>query len=291
MTAVLDDGGMLTGYAKIARDRTDRKQMEEASARLQDELEVRVRDRTLELAGANTLLEGEVRDRRAAEDRIRQLLNKVITVQEEERRRIARELHDTFGQQLAALRLGLGALRLKAGDQVELVEVVGRMQKIFDRLDADVDFLAWELRPAALDQLGLDAVMRDFIREWSAHFHISADYESFGLDGTSLLPEVETNLYRILQEALQNVHKHAGADHVSIILQYQAGQVMLIIEDNGKGYEASTEIAADSSKGMGLVNMSERALLLGGRIEFESSPGKGTTIFVCVPLRLDEQLH
>jgi signal transduction histidine kinase len=103
-----------------------------------------------------------------------------------------------------------------------------------------------------------------------------------------LLPEVETNLYRIHQEALQNVHKHAGADHVSVILQCHTGQVALIIEDNGKGYDASTEIAADSSKGMGLVNMSERATLLGGRIEFESSPGNGTTIYVYVPLRPDE---
>jgi signal transduction histidine kinase len=158
------------------------------------------------------------------------------------------------------------------------------MQSIFDRLNSDVDFLAWELRPAALDELGLDAALQTFVREWSEHFRIEARYEGLGLGGPRLPPEVETNLYRILQEALQNVHKHAGAAHVSVVLERRDGLAVLVVEDDGCGYDPGEEVAADSNKGMGVVNMRERAALVGGELEIESAPGAGATIFVRVPL-------
>jgi PAS domain S-box-containing protein len=281
--APLCANGVLTGYAKIARDLTERKEWEDALRRAHDELEGRVRERTLELAEANVSLHAEVRERRAAEERIRSLLRQIVTTQEEERRRIARELHDTLGQQLAALRLSIDVLKLRADNRVGLREEAERMQSIFDRLNSDIDFLAWELRPAALDQLGLDAALQNFVREWSEHFSISAEYRGYGLDGARLPPEVETNLYRILQEALQNVHKHAGADHVSVLLERQDGQAVLIVEDNGKGYDPEDEVASGSNKGMGVVNMRERTALVGGSLEIESVPGAGATIFVRVP--------
>jgi signal transduction histidine kinase len=146
-----------------------------------------------------------------------------------------------------------------------------------------VDFLAWELRPAALDDLGLDAALRTFVREWSEHFKVSADYHGMDSEAPRLAPEVETNLYRILQEALQNVHKHAGATHVSVILERGDGRVLLIVEDNGRGYDPDAEEAAGTHKGMGLTNMRERAALVGGELEIESSPGSGATIYVRVP--------
>ena len=96
--------------------------------------------------------------------------------------------------------------------------------------------------------------------------------------------EVETNLYRILQEALQNVHKHAGADRVGVILERRGGQTQLLIEDNGRGYDPEAEVAAGSNKGMGVTNMRERAALVGGSLEIESAAGRGTTVFVRIPL-------
>lgn len=147
-----------------------------------------------------------------------------------------------------------------------------------------MDFLAWELRPAAPDMLGLDAAFQTFLHEWSRHFGVRADYKCFGLDGSRLPPEVETNLYRILQEALQNVHKHAGADRVSVLLERRGGLASLIVEDNGRGYDPQGEEAAGAGEGMGVTNMRERAALVGGGVEIESTRGAGTTIFVRVPL-------
>jgi PAS domain S-box-containing protein len=283
-----DDRGELTGYAKIARDLTERKELEDAVRRARNELEGKVRERTLELAEVNASLQSELRERRAAEDRVKGLLKQLVTVQEEERRRLARELHDTLGQQLAALSLGISLLKAKADDPERLRSQVDRMQKIFDRLNSDVDFLAWELRPAALDHLGLDAALEKFVSEWSEHFGVEAEYHGLGLDGERLPPEVETNLYRILQEALQNVQKHAGADRVSVLLERRGGQAVLVVEDNGEGYDPKAEMAAASNKSMGVINMRERAALIGGSLEIESAPGHGATIYVRVPLTRSE---
>ncbi len=283
--APLRDGdGELTGYAKIARDLTGRKELEDALRSAHDELEGRVREGTLELAEANVLLQEEVRERRAAEERVKSLLKQLVTVQEGERCRIARELHDTLGQQLAALRLSIALLKSKARGVAGVTDATERMQFILDRLNSDVDFLAWDLRPATLDMLGLDAALKTYVHEWSKHFGVRADYRCHGLDGRRLPAEVETNLYRILQEALQNVHKHARATCVSVLLERRDGQAVLIIEDDGRGYDPDEEVSAGGDKGMGVINMRERAALSGGSLETESSPGAGTTIFVRVPL-------
>ena len=284
-----DGGGVVTGYAKIARDLTERKKLEDALRRAHDEMEARVRERTGELRELTGRLLAEVKERTAAEGQARELLRRLVTVQEEERRRIARELHDTLGQQLAALHLSIDLMKTESEGRERLREYIGRTQDIFDRLNSDVDFLAWELRPAALEELGLDAALETFVREWGVHFRIEATYRGFGAEGPRLSPEVETNLYRILQEALQNVHKHAGATYVSVLLERRDGRVALIVEDNGRGYDPEEEVAAGSSKGMGVVNMRERAALVGGTFEIESSPGAGTTVFVRVPLKAEAQ--
>ena len=252
---------------------------EEQLRRSNEELERRVRERTRELEEIAGDLLSEVGERAAAEARVKKLLGQLVSAQEEERRRVARELHDTLGQQLAALRLSIDLLKTKAGGD-GLREETERVQSIFDRLNADVDFLAWEMRPAALDALGLDAALQSFVRDWSDHFRISADYQGLHAGARRLAPEVETNLYRILQEALQNVHKHAGATRVSVLLEQRDGQAVLIVEDDGRGYDAD---GADGERGMGVTNMRERAALVGGTFEIESRPGAGTTVFVRVP--------
>ena len=208
---LLDADGTVTGFVKIARDLTERKQYEDALQQAHDELEQRVLERTDEL-------ERENRERRANEGRVRRLLQRLVTVQEDERRRIARDLHDHFGQQMTALRLNLAAIRDRAKD-ASIIELAQNADQLAEQLDGDVDFLAWDLRPAALDDVGLADTLRRFMQEWSAHYGIGVDFHTAGLDGDRLAPVVETNLYRIAQEAMNNVYKHARASHVDVILE------------------------------------------------------------------------
>jgi signal transduction histidine kinase len=152
-----------------------------------------------------------------------------------------------------------------------------------------VDFLAWELRPSVLDDFGLTKALENYVREWSVHFQIPAEYQPRGLDGKRLLPEIEINLYRISQEALNNTFKHAKASNASVLLERRDSKIILIIEDDGIGFEPSKKkVLTGNDRGLGLVGMKERAELVGGAFEIESSPGSGTTIFVRVPVAFDE---
>ena len=266
--------------SKITR-LVERKALEEALWRANNDLEGKVRERTRELQEMTAELLEEVKERTAAEQRVRELLRRIVDIQEEERRAIARELHDHLGQQLTALRLSLDPIRQEAWGRENLLAKVEYVEEILRRLDSDVDRMAWRLRPAALDQLGLPAALGQFVSEWSEHSGVAAAFHAAGLGGDRLPPEVETNLYRITQEALNNVQKHAQACKAGVILERRDGQVVLIVEDDGKGFDPDEKGGGGS---MGLINMSERAALIDGRLEIESAPGAGATIFVRVPL-------
>jgi PAS domain S-box-containing protein len=214
--------------------------------------------------------------------RDKEMLTQLVATQEDERRRIAREIHDHLGQQLTVLRLQLEAVK-KACDDREIGGEIEKVEEIAKRLDGEVDFLAWELRPAALDDLGLRATLGNFVSEWSNHTGIKADFHAAGLTRTRLDFETETNLYRITQEALNNVYKHAKAKTVSVLLEKRGETVSLIIEDDGVGFNQRDK--KNRGKGIGLIGMSERAKISGGTLEIESKRGKGTTIFVRVPFR------
>ncbi|HEV7844360.1 MAG TPA: PAS domain S-box protein, partial [Pyrinomonadaceae bacterium] len=279
--------GAASGYAKIARDLTESKQAEEAVQRIREELEQRVMERTQDLALVNEALLAENSERRKVEKLRLNLLRQLVRTQEDERRRIAREIHDHLGQQSTALRLKLESLKDQCVDYKELCEPIEKVQEIAARLDSEVDFLAWELRPAALDDLGLTVALSNFVEEWSKHFAIQADFHSTGMDTERPAPEAETNLYRIAQEALNNTCKHAQASRVDVLLERRDGSVVLIVEDDGVGFEMSDE--ALSEKGLGLLGMRERAVLIGGTLEIESTPNQGTTVYARVPLTLPEE--
>jgi len=213
--------------------------------------------------------------------RDKEMLQKLVGAQEDERKRIARDLHDELGQLLTALRLKLESVRQLCEDD-ELCGKIDETQVIAKHLDAGIDFLAWELRPAALDDLGLRAALAKYVREWSHYAGITAELLGSGIKQARLAPEVETKLYRIAQEALNNVHKHAKAKSVEISLDKRGSDlIVLIIADDGRGFDPKNK--TNREKGIGLIGMRERAALIGGSLEIESTPGKGTTIFARVP--------
>lgn len=278
----LRDGGV-KGFAKIARDLT-LQQEQDALRSSRDQLEIRVGERTSELEAANFLLKEEVRERGAAEVRARRLLHLLVTAQEDERRRVARDLHDQLGQQLTALRLALSLTKEECGDDSKLGAKIEQMQQLAQRVDEDVDFLAWELRPAALDDLGLVVALGNFLQEWSRHFDVQSEFHSTGLTEQRLLPDVETCLYRIAQEVLNNVSKHAQASQVDVILERRDHNVVLIIEDNGVGFDTKQHGATTDGRGLGLIGLSERVGLVGGTLDIESAPDAGTTVYVRAPI-------
>jgi PAS domain S-box-containing protein len=272
-----DPGGPVVRIVGTHFDLTDRKQQEELLRRSHEELEVRVRERTAELAHANEALRAEMEERQRAERARTDLLGRLVFAQEDERRRIAREMHDQFGEQLTALGHRIASLKDALADRPDLRDRIDALQAVAQQLDRDVDDLVWELRPTALDDLGLRAALSNYVQNWSARAGIGAALHVSGGPDDRLPPETETTLYRIAQEALTNVAKHSGATEVELILERTADHVLLVVEDDGAGFapEAAT-------RGFGLLGMQERASLIGASLEIESAIGGGTTILVRV---------
>jgi two-component system CheB/CheR fusion protein len=225
----------------------------------------------------------DITERKQAEIARDELLAQLVTAQEEERRRIALELHDQLGQDVTALMLGLKALQ-DSGELAGANERLQQLLRLANQLGQTAHRLAWELRPSALDDLGLQVTLRNYLEEWTRQFERAVDFHSSGLRDR-LPAQIESGLYRIIQEALTNVAKHAQAGHVSVILERRQGRVLAIIEDDGRGFDPAEVLGgANMARRMGLVGMRERARMIGGELEIESSPDEGTTIYVRVPL-------
>ena len=227
------------------------------------------------------------RRKREAERARTELLAHLVFVQEDERRRIARDMHDQFGEQLTALSLRIALLKEACEHRADLAGHLEALDTIAQRLDRDVDQLVWQLRPTALDDLGLRAALTNYIQEWSQRANIAAELHTSGLLDDRLAPEVETALYRIAQEALNNVAKHSRARRVEVILERRADCVLLILEDDGVGFEPANSAAG--RHGFGLVGMQERAALVGASLEIESTPGHGATILVRMAVPADQR--
>jgi signal transduction histidine kinase len=207
----------------------------------------------------------------------RDALRRVVQTQELERKRLARELHDETGQALTSVLLGLRALE-DAKDEAALREAAANVRQLVVDTLHDVRRLAVELRPKALDDFGLLAALERLTQTFREQTGIATQLEA--AIGEARLPEeVETTLYRTVQEALTNVVKHARATRVSIVVTRRKGHVTAVIEDDGIGMEAGRR----GNGGIGLLGMRERVALVGGRLEVESSPGGGTTLAIEVP--------
>jgi len=205
------------------------------------------------------------------------LLDKLITAQEEERKRIARELHDTVGQSLSSLIVGIAVLDRLSGEEAELKS--RELQRLGAETLTEVRDLSRELRPSALDDLGLTAALERYAEDFSIRYDgISADVQANLPD--RLPPAVETALYRIVQEAMTNAARHGDGTNVSILLVQRPDTVRAIIDDNGSGF--NPEAVRRNQTSVGVHAMQERAELLGGQLEIESGPD-GTTVYVEVP--------
>lgn len=249
-----------------------------------DELEVRVVERTRELARTNSLLLRQMEERTLIEHQRVQLLKRVFTVQEDERSRIARDIHDHLGQRLTALRLKIASVRALCEHDPVVVQRVNRLQEISETLDKEVSFLAWELRPEILDQTDFVHALEQYVHEWSRHSEVFAEFTVIGVRDKDFDKDIKNNLYRITQEALNNAAKYSQATQLNVILEQRGSGLILIIEDNGVGFEPGPANGDGMRKGFGLVGMRERATLIGGTLEIESAPERGTTVFVRVPI-------
>lgn len=217
------------------------------------------------------------------------LLRGLALAQEEDRRRIARELHDQVGQTVTGLSIGLKTLDdLVAGRVVDagvgplVHERLAWMRTLVAGIGQDIHRAASDLRPTALDDVGLQPALLAFAGSWRERHGIDVDVQTIGTE-ERLPPEIETVVYRVVQEAMTNVLKHAGARTVSILLERGRAGVRLIVEDDGAGF-VPTEAPAAGPPRLGLSGIRERLRLVGGRLELETAPGAGTTLFVTIPI-------
>jgi signal transduction histidine kinase len=229
--------------------------------------------RLTETFGARAAVAVDLADRVA-----RDALRRVVAGQELERRRLARELHDETGQALTSILLGLKNVEDASSPESARAAAAELREQIVDTLQ-NVRRLAVELRPSALDDFGLAPALERLAEAFGEQSGITVDIQT-NLDSPRLAPEVETALYRIVQEALTNVAKHAEATRVSIVVTRRENSVTAVIEDDGRGFGAG----GGTGDGLGLVGMKERVGLLGGRLALESTEGAGTTVVAEVPL-------
>ena len=221
----------------------------------------------------------DITDRKRLEREREALVRRIVDTQEEERSRIARELHDEMGQHLTSLKIGIESLRDENG-----APVIAHLASVIRRIDESIGRMSLALRPGALDDVGLEAALASLVSQFSRESGIAVDVHTESLGGERLPDAIETMFYRVVQEGLTNVWKHSGASAASVILDRRIDSVQMIIEDNGRGFVLDIIPANHTRSQFGLLGIRERASLAGGTFHIETSPGSGTSLFVRVPL-------
>ena len=229
----------------------------------------------------------DVTARKRAEERIHSLSRQLMKAQETERRKLSRELHDLVGQDLSALKIGIDTL---FDDQPEALPAMrqrmAKLSKIAYGAIMAVRDLAYALRPIGLDQLGLAQTALRHCEDFSAKTGVKVDFFAAGMEDLRLDSDIEIALYRLIQEGLNNIKKHADATDATIRLVASFPNIILRIEDNGKGFDTENRLAsAINEKRMGLRSMEERVAILGGKMRIESRPMQGTKIFIEAPCK------
>ena len=288
ITALRDLKGNLLGFAKLTRDVTERREREETLTKAKELLELRVEQRAAVLTRVNEELRVEIAERERAEeqfkaslDQLRALAARLQSVREEERTSIAREIHDELGQACTAIKMDLALIGRKTTKrQTHLRAKVDSASRLVDDMIVTLRRIASELRPRTLDDLGLTAALESQAQEFEArtgiHCRVALPEEPLTLDD-----ERSTAIFRIFQESLTNVARHAHATRVEARLERKADQLIFQVRDNGRGFDPAE---AKARKSLGLVGMQERALMLNGELQVEGVPGAGTTMILRIPL-------
>ncbi len=245
-----------------------------------------------------------ITERKQAEDERARLVQEVINIQEAERRRIAQDLHDQLKGDLAALNWEVDSLRRRMigipvdhmGEELspprelsDSLDSIRELEDLCSQLVQKVDDIVWMLRPPELEE-SFPTALKDYLDRWSHRYKIRAEFACSGCDDALLRPQIERELYRIMQEGLTNVRRHAEARFVTLRLECDERHVHISLKDDGKGFDVEA-VKNDPGKdrGLGLTGMKERVALLGGRIIFKSAPGQGTEVIVDVPLPMEKK--
>jgi PAS domain S-box-containing protein len=276
----------------VLRDITDRKHAETALRRAHEELERGVQERTVELSRAIEILQEQIAERHKAEDHLRRsqeqlhaLSNRLLSILEEERIRIARETHDELGQALTALKIALAWIRQRLpADQKPVHDKADQMAHLIDTTVQAIRRIATELRPRVLDDLGLVAALEWHVREFQERTGVACAFTTSPED-IVVDPGRATTLFRICQEALTNVARHANATRIDLSLTQVGGALCLEVRDDGRGI---SEEAVTGPKSLGLMGMRERVLPWGGMVDIRGIQGKGTVVSVRIPLGKEE---
>lgn len=273
----------IAGVVLTFVDVTERELARAAASRAFQELELRVQQRTADLDAANASLRSEVSKHLQEKGARQQLQRLLIIAQEQERGRISRELHDEVGQQISALMLAMKALEVsKPGTDV--TDRLRELRLAAERAGREIHQLAFQLRPLALDELGLSRALTGFVDGWLGRTGIPVDLVMAGIDDPRLPGTIETTIYRVIQEAMNNVYRHASAKRVSVSVERRGVGLTVIVEDDGRGFDADAlPGAGDGNQKIGIAGMQERAALVEGDLTVESSPGSGTTVRLRIP--------
>ena len=281
----ISSDGQVGGAVITFRDMTERRAATNALQQAHDVLVDRVRKRTSELEYANSKLQTEIDQRAHTEQARQRLLQQLVTAQEEERRRIARELHDQMGQSVTALMLAIKVLHDRVTEESILQQSVAQLHALGSQLGHDVRTLAVQLRPPALDDFGLLPTLTTYLQHWSTQALVAVDFHSSGLEGARLPQLIETTIFRVVQEALTNIARHAQASSASVILHRRADTIQMIVEDDGIGFDPQVERQRPpAERRLGLLGIEERITQLAGTLTIESTPGNGIALFVALPL-------
>jgi signal transduction histidine kinase len=218
------------------------------------------------------------------QEQMRHLSRQLLLTQEEERRRISRELHDEIVQTLVGINVHLASLSVNSRiNAKDLQQKISRTQRLVEKSVDIVHRFARELRPTVLDDLGLIPALQSFIKEFANRTHIHIKFSAF--EGVELLSETQRIvLYRVAQSALANVHKHARATEAQVSLRQLKSVIRMQIRDNGKSFDLDRVLFAKRHKRLGLLGSRERVEMVGGAFKIESALGKGTTITADIPI-------
>ena len=273
--------GTVVGVSCVVQDITERKRAEEALREAHEQLEARVQDRTPELRAVNEVLKAQEKELRKNAESLRKLTGRLIVAQEDERRRIGRELHDGLTQNLAAMAIDAGRLE-KEPEAIEGRDEDG-LHKIKEGLMAlseNVHTLSRQLHPAIVGDLGIAAALRSLCEELEQNESLMIDYEADTIpadipNGHALC------VYLVAQEALRNIVKHSRATRAQVHLDSKNGTLQFQVRDNGIGFNLDE---AKNQIGLGLQSIEERVWQVGGTVRVETGPGAGTVISVSIPL-------